>query len=345
MGAANVPKGVSSTVPNIDGKLKIGIVKNWAWPDLLRQTPGRSGRWGDCEFQLHPWGDAPEWVVVLNNRFESDQIVCAPSERVVALMQEPYVPGFTDWMDEGLDAYSRVFSSHEPRACRRWSRSHPAVAWHVDRDYDWLCASHPEAKDRVASWVCGNAKWLPGHADRLGFLTRVQRELRGHVDLYGRAVSPVDDKWDALAPYRYSLAVENTVRSDYWTEKLADCFLSWTCPIYHGAPNIHEYFPADSMIRIDIRRPREALQVIRQAIEEGDRAWQNRLDAIGHARRLVLDRWQFFPHVSEQLRQLEHAAGPVRLITIGAHRSTLRGSIRRRWQRLCGTARRLVRRG
>ena len=30
------------------------------------------------------------------------------------------------------------------------------------------------------------------------------------------------------------------------SEKIADCFLAWTMPIYYGCPRIAEYFPAES---------------------------------------------------------------------------------------------------
>jgi hypothetical protein len=32
----------------------VRIVKSWTSPALLRQTPGGSGRWGDCQFTLDP---------------------------------------------------------------------------------------------------------------------------------------------------------------------------------------------------------------------------------------------------------------------------------------------------
>jgi hypothetical protein len=118
------------------------------------------------------------------------------------------------------------------------------------------------------------------------------------VDLFGRAARPIDDKWDGLAPYHFSLAIENTVATDYWTEKVADCFLSWTCPIYNGAPNLADFFPRDSFIQIDIARPREALGASSQ---------------------------------------------PVVVVTIPHFRPRLASSLRRRWQRWKGVARRSLR--
>jgi len=51
------------------------------------------------------------------------------------------------------------------------------------------------------------------------------------------------------------VAVENSGHDHYWTEKVADCFLAGTVPIYRGAPNIRAYFPAEAMIVIDTLDP------------------------------------------------------------------------------------------
>lgn len=156
-------------------------------------------------------------------------------------------------------------------------------------------------KIQSLSWIVGNARELPGHKDRFDFLSLLQERSDIPVDLFGRAVRPIEDKWDGLAPYRFSLAIENTVASDYWTEKLADCFLSWAIPIYHGCPNLADYFPEDSFIAIDVRKPDEAFEIIRRVVAGGMREWERRLPALMEARHLILYKYQIFPHLAELL--------------------------------------------
>jgi hypothetical protein len=110
----------------------------------------------------------------------------------------------------------------------------------------------------------------------------------------------IEDKWDGLAPYAYSLAIENYSGPDYWTEKLADCFLSWTIPIYYGCTNLEDYFPADSFIRIDIESPNLGVEQIKRIAANDD--WDARLNALEEARNLYLHRYQFFPYVAELIR-------------------------------------------
>jgi Glycosyltransferase family 10 (fucosyltransferase). len=249
-------------------------------------------------------------------------------------MQEPYVWGFTDWMVERHQPFSRVLTSHPTGDSRKYVVSHPAVPWHVNRSFDQLSAMEVPGKTLPLSWVVGSAKDLPGHLQRLDFLRILRQERDIPADLFGRAVRPIADKWDGLAPYRFSLAVENTVCSDYWTEKVADCFLSWTIPIYHGCPNFSGYFPSDSFIPIDIRNPREALAVIRGIVSSGRGEWERRMPALREARRRLLHEHQFFPHVATMVKREDEPPRDPTEIVVPPYRRSPRAVFWRRVRKI-----------
>ena len=48
----------------------------------------------------------------------------------------------------------------------------------------------------------------------------------------------------------FHVALENVRQCNYFTEKLLDCFLTRTVPIYWGCPNIADYFDTDGMLII-----------------------------------------------------------------------------------------------
>ena len=54
--------------------------------------------------------------------------------------------------------------------------------------------------------------------------------------------NPVDTKEETLLDYRYSIIIENTKQDNYITEKLIDCLIVGTIPIYWGCPNVSDYF-------------------------------------------------------------------------------------------------------
>ncbi|MFC1513307.1 glycosyltransferase family 10 domain-containing protein [Thermodesulfobacteriota bacterium] len=156
----------------------------------------------------------------------------------------------------------------------------------------------PEKLQKV-SWVVGNAKDLPGHYLRFSLLDFF-RQNAPDIELFGRAVRPIDDKWQGIVPFYYSLAIENNSGPDMWTEKLADCFLGWTIPFYYGCTNLEEYFPKDSFIQLDIHDPEKTLTAIRENATPEN--WASRLPALEEARRLILQRYQLFPFLAERIK-------------------------------------------
>jgi hypothetical protein len=277
----------------------VRIIKNWRWPDLMRQTPGRKGLWGGIQFTLDPIQRC-DYAVVLN-RVPEDTTVECPPENVWAIMQEPPNEHFKP-VHRGAVSYKRVYTSDVDLRGRRYVHSHPALPWHVNRDYDYLTNCSVPTKQRSLSWITSNIAVFEGHRARLRFL----ESIRGQVpfDLFGRGFAEIQDKWDGLAPYHYSLVVENFENAYYWSEKIADCFLAWTMPIYHGCSDISRYFPAEGLVRIDIEDP-VTVDRIRDVVSSD--SWCRNLDAIAHARELVLDRYQLFPFVAGQIRQYEES--------------------------------------
>jgi hypothetical protein len=230
----------------------------------------------------------------------SDVHARCPKNNVWALMQEPYIKGETDWMVRGHKAFARVYTHHPPSKRSRYVASQPAVPWHVNRSFDQLTSMLIPAKSRQLSWITSDKTIWPGHIKRMALLKAIQKDGSLGIDLFGVGISYIEDKWNGLADYKYSLAIENHSGLDYWTEKLADCFLSWTIPIYYGCTNLEEYFPADSFIQIDISQPEKCVEEIKRILADDD--WNTRYEALEQARNLYLYKYQFIPFVVGLIR-------------------------------------------
>lgn len=300
----------------------VHIVKDWDWPDLLRQTPGRKGMWDGIAFTLGPVSES-DYLVMLNNRMEVETSGKCPQENIWLLIQEPYQKGLTDWVIEKHEPFAKVFTHHPPPGDenKKYVLSPPAIPWHVNRTYDELVSCPMPPKTRPLSWIVGAARDLPGHLQRLAFLETVKKSSLP-IDLFGRAVCPIEDKWDGLAPYFFSLAVENNSGPDMWTEKLADCFLSWSVPFYYGCTNLEKYFPKDAYIPIDINNPIAAIKIIRENATPDN--WEKRLPAINEARDLILNKYQIFPFLAEQIHKTPRPDTIGRPFTIYPYKRSLR---------------------
>ncbi|MES1981380.1 MAG: glycosyltransferase family 10 [Pseudomonadota bacterium] len=56
------------------------------------------------------------------------------------------------------------------------------------------------------------------------------------------------DKLETISGYKFSVCYENMALPGYVTEKIVDCFVAGTIPLYLGAPDIETIIPAESFI-------------------------------------------------------------------------------------------------
>ncbi len=68
------------------------------------------------------------------------------------------------------------------------------------------------------------------------------------MDVMGRGYRAFDQKIEGLKDYRYSVVIENSRVNSYFSEKLLDCLLTGTVPIYWGFPKANEFFDTSGFI-------------------------------------------------------------------------------------------------
>ena len=290
------------------------------WGDLAESlhflTPGGRGVWDDVVFTTSD-DVRPDWVGVFNvpDKKVPVELAASPNRVFFAIGEPPDGPFRRVHVGQG--EASLVLTTDQslvdqPNPPRDYMLA-PVVlrSWSVRRTYDQLRTSTVADKPKALSWVTSNMARLEGHKKRLRFLER----LRGEVpfDLFGRGFQPIADKWDALAPYRYSIAFENTVVPYYFTEKIMDCFVAETMPIYFGAPNITDFFPAEAMVIIDPDDPHVFDQI--RAVIASD-LWRERRPAIQEAKRLVLEDYNTFAYLAKLVKTLDRPPLPVRHLVL-----------------------------
>ena len=102
-------------------------------------------------------------------------------------------------------------------------------------------------KKHLCSFIASNKNFAPGHKLR----QQVRRTLPSWVVSYGGGHKKLDEKVDGLRDYHFSIAIENSVADAYFTEKVIDCFLTGTVPIYWGTHWIEEFFDPAGILRFN----------------------------------------------------------------------------------------------
>ncbi|HWA18747.1 MAG TPA: glycosyltransferase family 10 [Devosia sp.] len=264
--------------------MKIAIVQAYD-ADLRRQWPARPpAEFADIEFQFGI-AEGADHVIALNG-VAARTIVDVDPERVWLLIQEPPVPE-TRNIYRAQHAFRRIYAPDQVHPDPRWRTYWGALNWWVGKSYDELTAVPYPIKTTDLSFITSNETLLEGHRKRLAFLDGLKASGIP-FELWGRGFRPLPDKWDVLSRSRYAVAFENYRGSDYWTEKLADCFLSYCTPFYYGASRIDRYFPQGSYLPIDLDDP-YAFERIRDAI--ASHFHERNLSALEEARQLCLTKY------------------------------------------------------
>lgn len=122
-------------------------------------------------------------------------------------------------------------------------------------------------KTRLISFICGSKNTIVGQRIRQGIYKRQmllesmtgvkmifwrsgQGDLLPAVCQRGNPVLAPDcgAKIKVHLPFKFSIIIENSQQENYFTEKIIDCLLCKTVPIYWGCPNISDFFSTKGII-------------------------------------------------------------------------------------------------
>jgi len=300
-------------------KRRIKLSRNFPYMPILRQTPNSSGIWGQYHFiadeeSNEDTGPFDAWVVYNNLPNQTIQMASCAPERTVLILGEP--PSRVDVHPDFASQFGKIVSCHPSITSLNSLHMQQALPWWVGlrrngfskfealMGYDELAAMTSIPKTREISIICSSLAITPDHRLRLRFVKELTRHFGDRLDVFGEGRKPISDKWDAIAPFKYHIVLENSCVADYWTEKLADAFLGAAMPIYWGCPNIGRYFSPESMAQIDIANPIDAIQIIEQILAQDP--YEKSKTAIWQARRKVLDEFNLFPMLARLVDELPY---------------------------------------
>lgn len=150
-------------------------------------------------------------------------------------------------------------------------------------------------KHAMCSLIASSKKKQSGHKLRHD-LVRWSHETGQAIDVMGRGYKPFAKKSEGLAPFRYSIVIENTREKGYFTEKLIDALLCNTVPIYWGCPNIADFFDPKAMM---VCQDMTDIQCAIKNMSESD--YVSRLPALTAARDVAVGYMDFYERAAKTL--------------------------------------------
>lgn len=270
-------------------------------PDISQFVGNSRGVWNGCRFHINSTIDkADVWLVVED--VEDFETSCAvPRDSVIFLSAETSWPsGFYDTNPARcrfLDQFSWIYTCHDvyrPNV----TASLPFLPWMVnanhgpsisrphERDVNFLRDLNALDKSKELSVICSTQTAIPGHRMRLRLVEALKEHFGDRLDWFGNGVNPIPDKWAGLAPYKYTIAIENHQAVNVATEKIWDPYLTLTFPIYGGAPNIHDFLPPGALLAIDVKDLNGSIEAIEALLEENP--YDKHLPLLHQAREAVV---------------------------------------------------------
>ena len=102
-------------------------------------------------------------------------------------------------------------------------------------------------KTKLVSMIASNKTMCSEHIYRQQMI----QKFSSKCDHFGRGYRQIENKEDGLKDYCFSIVMENATYANMFTEKITDCFMTGTIPIYYGISNIGDFFDINGIILLD----------------------------------------------------------------------------------------------
>ena len=284
--------------------------RDWLW----KQTPNHFGVWKNI--QMLATSEEPDFLLLYQYDFPLPQepipwwrqlknkqanktaktpeiLGKVPKEKIIFLLREPPLEEVVKRNQLNYQIASQYCGYISgPDDFAPLPEYMPAI-WYLRSSFEELDRGKVPEKQKICSWITSGISRTENHRKRLAFLKLLQ-ENNVEFDLYGRnlpnwsySLGTVENKWNAIAPYYYNLAIENYAENDlYVSEKLWDSLLGWCLPIYYGGSAADKLLPKGSFLRLP-SMDEKGLSYIKDVTSSPD-AWYEAKEKIAEARQIIL---------------------------------------------------------
>lgn len=158
--------------------------------------------------------------------------------------------------------YHMIFTFHEDvlRGCTNARKYTFGTTWLPSTYYLFI---DPSMKKFQISHLAGGKQYgIRGHMLRQEIhhhqhlfqhlpLVFYRSSQQSEIKDYGNNPLLGGSKAELFQTFQFAIIIENSKQQNYFTEKIIDCLLSKTIPIYWGCPNIGDYFDTSGWIVIE----------------------------------------------------------------------------------------------
>lgn len=165
----------------------------------------------------------------------------------------------------------------------------------LKKDYVNIFSTNKKFK---LSHVMSSKNFLPGH--NLRHKTKDIIRKKRKFDLFFPESIDGSLKYKLFEDSMFHISIENTKNHNYVSEKIVDCFMSYTIPIYWGTSNVFDFFKKDGIIFFETE---EELEFILDNLSED--FYNERIDSIIENYKIASENYAFwYDRVNQKILEL-----------------------------------------
>lgn len=217
------------------------------------------------EFINNPGGVSKERVLLpkVPTAIVQDSLYINTNKRTVYIQIEPeaIIPAANSIIHHS-DKYAFIltFNVDILKNCKNAYKYIFGTTWIQESEYNSV---NPADKKFMITSVTGSKLMAPGHHFRQVVYNEQLRITSIPTCFYKSAHSgslrqikqnPTlsrESKFELFKNSQFSLVIENSMQENYFTEKICDCLITKTIPVYFGCPNISDFFDTTGWIIIN----------------------------------------------------------------------------------------------
>ena len=278
-----------------------------SWPpekwDFAKYSPSGKCIWGNYKFYLNDEIDEADYWIVCGNTIKEFDTCYVKSTNSVFVTSES--KDIVNYSEEFLDQFMYSATFRDDLKHNNIIKTIPVLPWFIPRSYDEQKELNNILKKKKLSLLASNKKISKNHIDRLRFVEKIKKYFGDEIDVFGAGFTEhINDKIPTHDPYLFTIVLETISVPEYFSEKLADSYLSLCYPIYYGCSNLDNYFDKNSYSLIDIHDIDKSIKVIRDILDN-DNFYDERLKYIIEAKNKYLQQYSIFPVLSKIIDEVE----------------------------------------
>ena len=286
-------------------KIKVSIPGQ---PDNLsfeQYIGNKDNKLGNYKFYVNCEVEEPDYWFVLESLNRTSEECYINQKNIIYLNSETSYPKdyfINNYMQKYMDQFNLKFGCYA-NIDSSYKFEMPFLPWLVNSRNDVSAFSESEKgieyfknlidikKEKTISVICSNKAYTDDHKARLNFVYKLKEHFQNDLDWFGTGFQEVETKWEGIAKYKYHIVLENDSRNNLISEKLYDSFLGHAYPIYYGAPNVLDYFPNNSLAKINIMDLNKSISTIENVINQN--LEKKYYEQIIKSKNLVLEKYNF----------------------------------------------------